>query len=53
MQPTVPKLFLTIEEAAQYSGLSQAYLRNQVHKGHLSALKDRGWKIRRADLDKL
>lgn len=47
------KMFLTIEEAAAHSGLSETYLRRKIKAGELVALKDRGWKIRRGDLDKL
>lgn len=47
------KLFLTIPEAAVVSGLSQAHLRRICQKGGLGALRDRGWKIRRKDLEAL
>jgi hypothetical protein len=48
-----PALFLTLREASAVSGLTVAYLGRLVKKGELPALKDRGWKVRRADLEKL
>ena len=54
---TVPQqpqaLFLTIKEASQYTGLSQAYLRRLIDDGTLKVIKDRGYRIRRRDLDSL
>jgi excisionase family DNA binding protein len=54
---TVPQqpqaLFLTIKEASQYTGLSQAYLRRLIEDGTLKVIKDRGYRIRRRDLDTL
>jgi excisionase family DNA binding protein len=48
------RLFLTIPEAADYSGLPQAHLRRLVADGKLTGLKTgAGWRIRRADLEKL
>lgn len=47
------KIFLTIEEAAAHTGLSEAYIRRKIRAAELPALRDRGWKIRRADLDKI
>lgn len=46
-------LFLTIPEAAAVSGLSPTYLRRLIAEGTLKARKDRGWKIRRTDLEAL
>jgi excisionase family DNA binding protein len=48
-----PALFLTVAEAAAVTGLTQAYLRRQIDGGFLSAVKDRGWRIRRRDLEQL
>lgn len=48
-----PALFLTVAEAAALTGLTQAYLRRQIDGGFLSAIKDRGWRIRRRDLEQL
>lgn len=47
------KLFLTIPEAAAVSGFSQAYLRRACRGGWSGAIKDKGWKIRRKDLEQL
>ena len=46
----VDKLYLTIPEASEYTGLTQTFLRRLIKSGKLTALKDRGWKIRREDL---
>jgi excisionase family DNA binding protein len=47
------KLWLTIDEAAKYSGLSGAFLRRCVQQGKLPAVRDRAVKVRRVDLDNL
>ena len=47
------KLFLTLAEAADYSGMSQGWLRQKIRQGELPAIKTRGWKIRRGDLEQL
>ncbi len=47
------KRFLTLSEASEYSGLSEAYLRRQCQSGWPGALKDRGWKLRRSDVEAL
>jgi len=44
------KLYLTIPEAARLSGFTEARIRRQCQDGSLTAIKDGGWKIRRADL---
>jgi excisionase family DNA binding protein len=49
----VETLFLTIPEAAQYTGLSQAFIRRQCQSGELIAIKDGGWKIHRTRLEAL
>jgi hypothetical protein len=46
-------LFVTIREASLATGLTQAYLRRRCENGTLKAEKDRGWKIRRKDLEQL
>lgn len=46
-------LFVTLQEASHVTGLTQAYLRRQVDAGTLKAVKDRGWRIRRTDLEGL
>jgi excisionase family DNA binding protein len=49
----VETLFLTIPEAAQYTGLTQAFIRRQCQSGELHAIKDSGWKIHRTRLEAL
>jgi excisionase family DNA binding protein len=44
---------LTLEEAAAESGWTKTYLLRKIHNGTLKAEKDRGWKIRRSDLEAL
>ena len=44
------KLYLTIPEAAEFSGLSEAYIRRACQANTLAAIKDGGWKIKRAAL---
>lgn len=44
------KLWLSLEEAADLSGLSRSYLKSRIREGSLRAVKTRGWKIRRVDL---
>jgi excisionase family DNA binding protein len=54
--PRVPlpeKLFLTISEASEVSGLPQAYLLRQIRDGKLPTIKTGGHRIRRTDLEKL
>lgn len=46
----VQTLFLTIPEAAKFSGLTEAYIRRACQEGKLDAFKDGGWKIRRTAL---
>ena len=45
--------FLSVKQAAEYSGLSQSYLRRTIADGRLTAIRDKGWKIRKRDLDAL
>jgi excisionase family DNA binding protein len=47
------KLFLTVREACELSGLSRALLVRRIKSGELAALKDGSWKIRRSDIEKL
>lgn len=47
------KLYLTLEEASQFSGLSSKYLQKLVKEERLTAVDDGGLKIRRADLESL
>jgi len=46
-----PALFLTVAEAAALTGLTQAYLLRAIEAGTLKAIRDRGWRIRRRDLE--
>ena len=52
-RPAIPRLYLTLEEASDYSGLSYEYLVQLVQEQRLTAVDDGGWKIRRADLEAL
>lgn len=45
--------WLTVEEAAAETNRSQAYLRRRIKDGTLYAERDRGWRIRRRDLEAL
>ena len=47
------KIFLTLREAAAYTGLTRASLRRRIQDETLEAFKDGGWKIRRNHLDNL
>jgi excisionase family DNA binding protein len=47
------KLYLRLDEAAEYSGLSKTYLRRQIASGVIHAFKDGGWRIKRADLESM
>lgn len=50
---TPQALFLSLPEAAAFTGLSQACLRRRIDDGTLAAVRDRGWRIRRRDLEAL
>jgi excisionase family DNA binding protein len=51
--PVERRIFLTIPEAAQFSGLPVAFLRRLVASGKLKALKTgSGWRISRAEMEK-
>lgn len=45
--------FLTLKEAAEYTGLSVAFLRRLVRAEILPHIRDRRIKVRRSDLDNL
>jgi Rps23 Pro-64 3,4-dihydroxylase Tpa1-like proline 4-hydroxylase len=51
--PPWSKLYLTLEEASHFSGLSSEYLQRLVQEERLTAVNDGGLKIRRADLESL
>ena len=47
------KVFLTLKEAADYSGMPRAWLLQKIRKEELPAIKAGGWRIRRADIEQL
>ena len=51
--PTVNKIFLTLQEASLLSGLSADYLTQMINAGNLRAIVDKEQKIRRSDLERL
>jgi len=48
-----PRLYITIEEASEFSGLSLEYLDQLIRGKQLKAIYDGGWKVRRADIESL
>ena len=46
-------LFRTLPEASAFTGLTQAFLKRMIDAGTLTAIRDRGWRIRRKDLEAL
>lgn len=52
--PLERRLFLNVEEAAEFSGLPAVYLRRLIKADKLKALKTgSGWRIPRAELERL
>jgi len=54
--PRVPldkKLYLTLKEASEYAGLHQSYIRRLITSQKLKALVAAGYRIKRADLERL
>jgi SM-20-related protein len=49
----IHKMYLTLEEASEFSGLSCEYLERLVQQQQVKAVDDGGWKIRRLDLERL
>ncbi|MGH8535129.1 MAG: 2OG-Fe(II) oxygenase [Gammaproteobacteria bacterium] len=49
----IQKVYLTLEEASEFSGLSFEYLERLVQEQKVNAVDDGGWKIRRIDLERL
>ena len=49
--PVTVKLWLTIEEAAAYSGRSRSRLLQWCREGKVTAERDGGWRIHRASLE--
>jgi len=53
-QEHVSKLFLTVKESAEYSGLPQTTLRQLMDAGKLEFMKTgAGYRVRKADLERL
>ena len=48
--PVEQKVFLNLKEAAEYSGLSKAWLMREIKTGKIKAIKTGGWRIRRSEL---
>jgi excisionase family DNA binding protein len=44
------KLYLTVKEASQFSGLPESYLRRQIKAGGIPAVRIGGYRIKRDDL---
>lgn len=55
LDPPVPAAtpWMTIDQAAAYTGLSVTFLRRLVRSGELPSVRDRSTKVRRTDLDNL
>src|SRR5208283_3021168 len=51
--PSAPNAYLSIRQASLYIGRTQSCIRRAIAEGKLPAVKDRGWRVRKADLDKL
>jgi excisionase family DNA binding protein len=52
--PVERRIFLTMAESAEYSGLPAAFLRKMIASGKLKALKTgAGWRVPRVELEKL
>ena len=47
------ELFLTLDEAVEYTGLTRAFLKRAIGEGVIEAIKDRSWKVRRSDLEEI
>src|SRR4030095_5332328 len=52
-RPPIPRLYLTLEEASAFSGLSFEYLERLIQEQKVPAIDDGGCKIRRRDLENL
>ena len=49
----VEKMYLTIHEASQVSGLTEGYLQGKIDSGELRKIEDQVLKIRRSDIERL
>ena len=47
------ELFLTLDEAVEYTGLTRAFLKRAIGEGVIEAIKDRSWKVRRSALEEI
>jgi hypothetical protein len=47
------KIYLTLDEAVEFSGLTKAYLLRAIEAGGLTAVKSNGWRIQRESLKRL
>ena len=52
LPPPQPQ-WMALDQAAQYTGLSEGFLRRLVRDRRLTAIADGGLKVRRIDLDRL
>ena len=56
-QPVQPReqgtVYITLQEASDYLGLTVGFLEKLIREGKLKKLKDRHVKVKKADLDKL
>jgi excisionase family DNA binding protein len=50
--PIHRKVFLTLKEAAEYSGLPQSYLKRCLQEGKIHGAKIPHWRIKREDLQR-
>jgi len=53
LMPDQPRLYITLEEASDFSGLSLQYLGQLINAEQLAAIYDGVWKVRRADIENL
>jgi len=53
LTPAPPRLYITLEEASEFSGLSMEYLGQLINAEQLAAIYDGVWKVRRADIENL
>ena len=44
---------MTLNEAAEYSGMPKSWLLQKIKQDELVAFKFRGWRVRRSDIDQL
>jgi excisionase family DNA binding protein len=47
------RMYLTVKETSELTGLTQTYVMRKIKAGVLPAIRDVGWKVRRSDLEKL